>query len=36
MAIEDYLTIAPKTDEIIETDAVIVGAVPSVYSKFLN
>lgn len=28
MAIEDYLTIAPKTDEIIETDAVIVGAGP--------
>ena len=26
MAIEDYLTIAPKTDELIETDAVIVGA----------
>ncbi|HIU37500.1 MAG TPA: NAD(P)/FAD-dependent oxidoreductase [Candidatus Aphodousia faecigallinarum] len=28
MAIEDYLTIAPKTDEVIETDAVIVGAGP--------
>ena len=28
MAIEDYLTIAAKTDEIIETDAVIVGAGP--------
>ena len=28
MAIEDYLTLAEKTDEIIETDAVIVGAGP--------
>ena len=28
MAIEDYLTIAPKTDEVIETDAVIIGAGP--------
>lgn len=28
MAIEDYLTLAPKTDEVIETDAVIVGAGP--------
>ena len=28
MAIEDYLTIAPSTDSVIETDAVIVGAGP--------
>ncbi|WP_440271038.1 NAD(P)/FAD-dependent oxidoreductase [Duodenibacillus massiliensis] len=28
MAIEDYLTIAPHTDDVIETDAVIVGAGP--------
>ena len=28
MAIEDYLTIAEKTDEVIVTDAVIVGAGP--------
>lgn len=28
MAIEDYLNIAPKTDAVIETDAVIVGAGP--------
>jgi thioredoxin reductase (NADPH) len=28
MAIEDYLTIAPETDQVIETDAVIVGAGP--------
>ena len=28
MAIEDYLTIAPETQDVIETDAVIVGAGP--------
>ena len=28
MAIEDYLTIAPSTDSVIDTDAVIVGAGP--------
>ena len=28
MAIEDFLTIAEPTDEVIETDAVIVGAGP--------
>lgn len=28
MAIEDYMTIAEPTDEVIETDAVIVGAGP--------
>ena len=28
MAIEDYLTIAPSTDSVIETYAVIVGAGP--------
>ena len=28
MAIEDYLTLAEPTDEVIETDAVIVGAGP--------
>ena len=28
MAIEDYLTIAPETQNVIETDAVIVGAGP--------
>ena len=28
MAIEDYLTLAPQTNEIIETDAVIIGAGP--------
>ena len=28
MAIEDYMTIAEPTDELIETDAVVVGAGP--------
>ena len=28
MAIEDYMTVAEPTDELIETDAVVVGAGP--------
>ena len=36
MAIEDYLTVAAPTNELIETDAVIVGAVPLAFSRFLN
>jgi thioredoxin reductase (NADPH) len=34
MAIEDYLNVAEPTDQVIETDAVIVGAAPWVFFRF--